>query len=299
MNLSLAIRKSFNAANPPVVVREAIKRGLLLWRMPTSGSRILPDFLIIGGQKCGTTSLYYNLVSHPCVIPSLFKEIRYFDINYRKGEYWYRAHFPSKQGMDLAGGSQGDRVVTGEASPSYIFNPHAPRRIKELLPDVRLILMLRNPVDRAYSHYYHSVRYWGEKLSFADAVEQEAERLNGEYEKLLNDENYHSRNRIRYSYTTRGIYANQLACWLEIFTLSQILILKSEDYKSHPEGTYRRVFDSLGLPEWKVPYSRDYNIAKYPPMDPVIKERLYEFFEPHNKRLYELVGRDFRWEEEC
>ena len=140
--------------------------------------RKLPDFLIVGVMKGGTTSLFRYLVRHPQVLPPFRKEIKYFDCNYINGQNWYQAHFPLKK--KFVGGSK----LTGEATPYYIFHPQAPMRIAEALPEAKIIILLRNPIDRAYSHYQHMVRVGREPLSFEEAIAAEPERLAGEAEKI-------------------------------------------------------------------------------------------------------------------
>ena len=111
--------------------------------------RMLPDFVIIGAQKSGTSSLYDFVVQHPAILPAAKKELHYFSLGYKKGEYWYRLRFPIRASQKL---------LSGEASPIYLFYPMVPGRMKKLLPDVKLIVILRNPVDRAYSHYHDTKR---------------------------------------------------------------------------------------------------------------------------------------------
>ncbi|MFN8451844.1 MAG: sulfotransferase [Anaerolineae bacterium] len=137
------------------------------YRYLTAARRLEPQFAIIGGQKCGTTSLYAYLLQHPRVV-SLFKEVHFFDNNYYKGRRWYRAQFP------LAGAPSEDALITFDASPYYLFHPAAPQRVAALYPDMKLIALLRNPVDRAYSHYSHNRQSTAEKLSFEDAIRAEA-----------------------------------------------------------------------------------------------------------------------------
>ena len=171
--------------------------------------RLLPDFIIIGVQRCGTTSLYCNLVQHPNIFPAFVKEVHFFDIDFIKGINWYRPHFPSRLYKYYITRICKQGFITGEASPSYIIHRLA-KRISKILPRVKIIILLRNPIYRAYSHYCHQVRKRRETLSFKHAIEKEAERLNGEAEKILQNENYNSFNHRRFSYLARGIYVDQL-----------------------------------------------------------------------------------------
>jgi hypothetical protein len=173
-----------------VIVKRAVKRHslsyLVKWSLQrslgslTRGMRLLPDFIIIGGQRCGTTSLFNYLTQHPDVFPSCPKEVHYFSIHYHKGVNWYRSHFPLVMQKSYVERGHDRRFVAGEATPYYIAHPHAPQRIAETVPEAKLIVLLRNPVDRAYSHYHYEVKNGLETLSFAEAIDREDERLAGE-----------------------------------------------------------------------------------------------------------------------
>jgi len=257
----------------------------------------LPDFIIIGAQRCGTTSLYKYLIEHPCVAPAFRKEVHFFDANFGRGLDWYRAHFPSVPYKYCAKQIRGHNILTGEASPYYIFHPHAPKRVREIVPRVKLIALLRNPVDRADSHYHLRVRDGTETLSFEDALERELEMVNRERERITQDENYHSLAHQRYSYLSRGIYADQLEVWASLFPREQILVLRSEDFYADPPTALRNVLKFLNLPSWEPQDYEKHRQGRYPKMDPATRRRLVSYFEPHNQRLYEFLGVNFEWEE--
>jgi hypothetical protein len=253
----------------------------------------LPDFLIIGTQKGGTTTLYDGVLRpHPYFKAAAKKEIHYFDTPkfVRRGTEWYRSNFrPSPNPKD------GRRVLTGEASPFYLFHPLAARRAAETVPRAKIIVLLRNPVDRALSDYWHRATRGREHLDFEDAIEAEEERLQGEREKILADGVYVGRNYRRYSYLSRGIYVDQIAEWHKYFSEDQTLILKSEDFFDNPEPTVKSVLGFLGLPDRGTGLSKIAGKGDYEPMNPETRQRLEAYFEPHNQRLYEYLGRDFGW----
>jgi Sulfotransferase domain len=254
----------------------------------------LPDFLIIGTEKGGTTFLYWKLCQHPYVEPAHEKELHFFDTRlwFKKGVGWYRSQFPAPAWRD------GRKVITGEASPYYLFHPFSPRRASNLLPDAKLIALLRNPVDRAYSAYNDKVSTGHESLSFEAALAEEENRTAGELEKMLSDERYYSRNLRVYSYLSRGIYLDQLQRWYEHFNPDQLLVLKSEALFADPDGSVERVHEFLDLPKSDTNITlptEERNSRSYSPMAPSIRERLEQFFEPHNQRLYEYLGVDFGW----
>jgi hypothetical protein len=256
---------------------------------------VLPDFLIIGTQKGGTTFLYRLLGQHPQVEPATTKEVHYFDVNFQKGERWYRSHFPTPELKKQ------HRAITGEASPYYMFHPHAARRAALTVPRAKVITLLRNPVDRAYSDYQHKFREGRDTLGFEEAIEAEGERLRGERDRMLADEHYASLNYRKFSYLSRGIYADQLQDWHNYFGWDQTLVLKSEDLFDRPLETWKLVLEFLGLPLWQ-PGSAELgenpdlrHQGAYAQMAPDTRQRLEDYFEPHNQRLYEYLGVDLGW----
>jgi Sulfotransferase domain len=232
----------------------------------------LPDFVIIGAQKGGTSFLYHLLTLHPLVEPAARKELHFFDNPelFDHGAEWYRRCFPR------LGSKDGQRSMTGEATPYYLFDPPVAKRMAHIVPKARLIALLRNPIDRAYSHYQMQVKRGTEPRTFEEAIEQQ-----------------HS------SYMSRGIYVDQLLRWFEFFGKEQMLILKSEDFFERPIETLKVVLAFLDLPEWQPEASelqqRRHSGTYKQKMDPSTRQRLEAYFEPHNQRLYECLDVDFGW----
>jgi hypothetical protein len=270
-----------------------------LYRGISSPLRLLPDFLIIGAQRSGTTSLYNYLQTHPYIRSSSTKEVHFFDRRFDEGVNWYRAHFPTRIAKAYAQHFRQRAFVTGEASPAYLFYPHAPRRVAQVLPQVKLIVLLRNPVDRAYSQYYHTCELGYETLPFEQAIQAEVARIGSEREKILEDEHYYSDAYKHQSYLSRGIYVDQLQSWLALFPREQFLILKSEEFYADPAATLKQVLAFLKLPEVALPdrkqHYKQYNNTTYARMDSALRQRLLEYFAPHNARLYEFLGMNFDW----
>src|SRR3954447_1356946 len=223
------MRSSVHRYGIPPAVR---RRGFAAWRAARSVSgrlRLLPDFLLIGGQRCGTTSLHGYIARHPGVGSAFRKEVSFFDANWTRGPNWYRAHFPTVVTRDWVERRHGHGFVCGESTPYYLFHPAVPKRVASLLPDVRLIAVLRNPVDRAYSAYQLQRAIGTEPLSFEDAIAAEDERLAGEEERLLADPAYRSPAHRHFSYQARGRYAEQLERWFARFPRERFLILSSDE----------------------------------------------------------------------
>ena len=279
--------------------KDLAKYVLGIYQIATSPIRVMPDFFILGAQKCGTTSLYYYLVEQPSIASAWRKELRFFDNNFQRGLSWYRGQFPFSIRKYYAEHIRKRAFITGEASPNYLFYPNVPKRVAEIFPQAKLIILLRNPVDRAYSHYRHTVARGREKLSFEDATACEEERTRGDAEKMVTDENYYSYNYDHYSYLARGVYVDQLQRWFRWFPGEQFLIHRSEDLYTNPVTIFKQTMEFLNLPDLEPPKEYEvYNKAQYTPsskMDPKLRKRLVEYFEPHNLRLYELLNRDFGW----
>ena len=251
----------------------------------TSFARPLPDFLILGAQKAGTTALYAYLRWHPSVTGPSWKEVSFFDRHYGRGVSWYRGHFPLRRGGRLV----------GEASPGYVFHPLAAERVRATVPGARLIVLLRDPVDRALSHYHHEVALGRERLSFEDALAAEGERTRGEEERMRREPTYFSHAWWDYTYVARGRYAEQLERWLAVFPPEQLLVLASEELAADAAASYRRVLEFLGAPTHDLDdYPRVYR-QDYAAMAADTRRRLAETFAEPNRRLYELLGRDLGW----
>lgn len=265
-------------------------------RQAATSNRLLPDFIIVGVQRGGTTSLYHYLAQHPNIAPALDKEVHYFDHHFIRGMDWYRANFAPSWYRDYSKSWHGRDIITGEASPYYIFYPHAPERIASGLPTIKLIVMLRNPVDRALSHYHHQLETNRENLSFEDALRAESERLDGEIEKIIQDPRYESFNHNHFSYLSRGIYVDQLRTWKRHFPDEQMLILNSERFFADPANGTRRAIRFLGLPNVQIRDFKARNTRRYPKMSPHTRKYLIDYFAPHNQKLYELLGTHFDWD---
>jgi len=274
-----------------------LRRSLLATRVavraPTSSLRLLPDFLIIGTQRGGTTSLYQYIAMHPDVAVPIKKEIQYFTLHYGRGESWYRSHFPT-----ALGNSTRRRKLTFEATPYYLLHPHTPTRVAETLPDTRIIVLLRDPVLRAFSHYRHTRERNLEPLSFEAAIEAEPRRLAGIGDRMERDPTLNSRSHQLFSYVTRGIYVDQLRRWMDVFPKDRLLVLRSEDLYRNTSGIYAEVLEFLHLRSLDLGFYPAFTERRSdnPKIPPVAKAHLRELFAPHNARLASLLGRDMAWD---
>lgn len=281
----------------PPRFRLAAADGVEAMGVATSGLRVLPTFLIVGGQRCGTNSLYEYLVDHPAVGRALpGQEVHYFDVGYDHGLDWYRGHFPTRLWMRSAEARSGCRPLTGESSPYYMFHPLAPERILRTLPDVRLLVLLRNPVDRAHSHYHHERSRGHESLGFEEALERESARLAGEAERIRLDPSYTSFNHQHFSYLARGAYADQLDVLYSMFPSDHILVVLSESLFSAPGNVRADVLEFLRLPARSREGYKQHNAGVYSEMSGGLRRRLAHHFAASNHSLSRFLGVDPPWD---
>ena len=214
----------------------------------TASARMTPSFLIVGAQRCGTTSMYKTLSQHPMVLPAvLHKGAHYFDTGYGHGPAWYRGHFPLWVTARRAAPAPGRLPMTGESSPYYLFHPLAGQRIASDLPGVKLLVLLRDPVERAYSAHAHETARGFETEPFERALELEPIRLAGEEAKLVADPAYQSHSHQHHAYVARGRYADQLRRLEGLFGRDRIHVVDSQRFFTDPEPVFAEVVDFLGL----------------------------------------------------
>jgi hypothetical protein len=264
--------KIFHLENELDAMNSSVETDREVSSAETPGIGALPDFVIIGTQKGGTSFLYHLITRHPLVEPAASKELHFFDRSelFHRGTGWYQRCFPRSEWKD------GRKSITGEATPYYLFDPPVAKRMAEVVPQARLIALLRNPIDRAYSHYQMQVKRGTEPRTFEEAIEQQGS-----------------------SYVSRGVYIDQLLRWFEFFGKEQMLILKSEDFFGLPVETLKVVLNFLDLPDWQPDASelqqRRHEGVYRQKMEPSTRQRLEAYFEPYNQRLYEYLGVDFGW----
>lgn len=268
-----------------------------LWLRIRRRAHLAPRFVIIGTQRGGTTSLYNYLTAHPQIAGTKRREVHFFDLNYRRGLDWYLQQFPPAWRGKAVTLRQRE-ILTGESSPYYLFHPLVPQRLRAALPAAKLIVLLRNPVDRAFSHYQLMRKKGREALTFADAVEAEPERLAADAEAMECDPHYHSRAHFDHSYLARGVYADQLQRWLDVFPREQLHVIKSEDLYRDPHAACTetlRFLDPKLIESYQGNGYEQFNATAAAEMPKPLRERLEDFFRPHNDRLCSLLGRNLRW----
>ncbi len=282
----------------PAPVQRAIRGATRRLARGTAGSRVLPSFLLIGTQRGGTTSLFHYLLQHPQVRGAVAdKEVHFFDRPGFTALDGYRAAFPSAAAVARAERSAGGRVVVGEATPYYLFHPAVPGRVAAALPDVRLIAILRDPVERAWSQYRHECDLGFESLPFPEALEAEEERTAGAVERLLVDPAATSFEHQHHSYVARGRYLEQLERWWAALPRERLLLVRSEDLYADPAGTFDAITAHLGVEPWQPAAWRAYNASTSSGLSDELRSGLRETFRPWNERLAEATGRSWGWDE--
>lgn len=262
----------------------------------TAGARMLPEFIVIGGQRCGTTSLFKNLAEHPQVLrPGIEKGIDYFSLYYDRDLDWYRSNFPVRRLAEARTKRHG-RPMPFEACTYYMFHPAAIERIAKDLPDVKLIAMLRDPVERAFSAYKHELaRGFETERDFATALALEDDRLEGELAKMAADVTYESHAHRHQAYRRRGQYAEQLERVYEVFPREQVHVVESERYFEQPEQEYAAICSFLDLEPFLPKRFDQYNARPSSPMPGSTRELLERHFADHDERLETLLGRPPHW----
>ena len=278
-------------------VRQAVLEASLATRK-SKGERPPPDFVIVGAQRCGTTSLFRALANHRAIMPNVInaKGIHYFDTSYHKSAEWYMAHFASQAERDKHAESVGHKAVVGEASPYYLYHPAGAERMAQTIPDAKLVVLLRNPVKRAISHHLHMVWEGHEPVKdINEALDLEAERLEGIEQRLVAERSFVSRPHQHFSYMARGHYASQLERLFTHFKRENVLVMSAEKLISDSKSGLATIQSFIGLePDPAIDLEKRNASAKFEPQPETLK-RLADEFAESNKRLSEIVDIEIPW----
>ena len=278
------------------VARPAGQKLALYTGIATPGTHMTPAFLICGAQRCGTTSMFQALRRHPNVLrPVLRKGVHYFDVAPERNMNWYRAHFPFTARAALRTRRTGHPTVTFESSPYYLFHPLAAARIARALPEVKVLILLRDPVERAYSAHAHELARGFETEPFARALELEDERVGGEQEKLIADPTYLSPAHQHQAYVRRGFYFDQVERMVGAVGREQVHVMDADDFFTDPEPVWDAVVDFLGLAPQHGRQFRRHNARPRSPMPADLRARLTERFAESDARLEQWWGRVPSW----
>ncbi|MDA8371383.1 MAG: sulfotransferase domain-containing protein [Nocardiopsaceae bacterium] len=278
----------------PGSLKQAICSASEAFGQATRELRSLPTFLIAGGQRCGTTSLFTALTQHPQITgPTLHKGVHYFDTGYAHGLDWYRGHFPVRSATRPRDGRP--RIEVCESSPYYLFHPLCAQRIAHDLPEIKVIVMLRDPVDRAHSAHSHEYAQGYETEPFERALELEEERLRGEEERLRTDPDAHSYAHQHHAYLARGRYVDQLQRLEKHLGRDRLHIVESEDFCTDPAAVFSDIESFLGIAHHKEIRFGRHNTQHRADLSPDLRARLNAHFTDHDQRLADWLGRPPAW----
>ena len=260
------------------------------YRFVTSHKRCIPSFLIVGAQKSGTSSLFSYLSAHPSIVPPIKKEIHFFDwySKFIKGESFYRAHFPLRN-------CRNESFLSFESTPYYMYHPLSAKRISSFFDKIKLIFLLRDPTDRAISHYWHEANYVGsEPLSMKEAFGIEYQRLRSEESKIKSDPTYYSYEHQRHSYLDRGLYYEQIKSFADHFDRQNLCFIKSADLFSSPYKALSKIYKFLSIENTPPDSLSVHNEGDYSSNASTrIRSLLDRFYFYPNIRLKSYVGVDF------
>lgn len=297
MTNELRLRRWTGAARkalPPRAVA-AVRKVMLRWGQATARFRMKPVFIVVGAQRSGTTTLYRLLEAHPNLIrPTLSKGTGFFDDNYSEGLRWYTAHFPLRSLARLRSGSQ-QPVHTFELSGYYLLHPLSAERIARELPDVKIVVVVRDPVERAYSAHAHERARGFETEDFERAVQLEPQRTEGERERLMTIPQYTSFTHRHHSYLARGRYAEQIHGMIDAVGRDRVYIMEADRFFAEPAVEFERLQVWLGLPLWHPPRIDQWNQRPREMMSDEIRDRLRDYFEPFDDDLVPLLGHPPIW----
>lgn len=252
----------------------------------TSPFRTIPNFIVIGVKRCGTTTLYEQLSEHPCIEKSSHDNLGFFNNNFELGINWYKSHFVTnlrKREIERKYG----QFATYDVTSSYIQKKKTAENIFKTLPNVKLIIILRNPTDRAYSEYNQNIIDENESREFIDLIKQEIKEIqNMENIEFSSD---------KINLVKKGMYEKQISPWLEIFDRKQILIITTEEFGEKTTETYDKIFRFLELPEYKIKNKERHRKGAYKEMDVKTRKILDDFYEPYNKELFQKIEETFQW----
>lgn len=274
----------------------------LLWGRLTSWGRMTPSIIVVGAQRSGTTTLFRLLEAHPHLVrPTLDKGTGYFDDHYGRGRRWYVAHFPMRsvvRARAKAAGVEG-RVQAFECSGYYLFHPLAAERLARDLPDAQVVVLVRDPVERASSAHRHEVARGFETLPLGEALDAEDLRTRGESTRLKSEPGYASFEHRHHAYVQRGEYAHQITRFVDALGEDRVHVVDADRFFAAPEQEFADLQQRLGLPAWSPPTVERWNgrpaTAPGDTTDDELRSRLMRHYETHDAELARLLGHEPSW----
>lgn len=286
------LTRKVRTGSPPWLVG-LLRSVISAWGSATAPWRLEPAFIVVGAQRSGTTTLYRLLSEHPAVVrPTVSKGTGYFEVNYRRGRRWYRGHFPLRITARLRGGRH---AVTFESSGYCLFHPLSAQRMARDLPNVKVVVMVREPVERAYSAHKHELARGFETEPFETALELEEDRTRGEVERMIADPDYESYSHRHHAYLARSRYSEQIARFVDALGADRVHIVDADAFFGDPQASFARLVDFLGLPPWQPGAVEQWNARPGSPLPDELRRRLEDYFEPYDRELAAQMGRTPSW----
>ena len=278
------------------LLRPRLRQGADMVGQATRRLRATPGLLIAGGQRCGTTSMYKALVQQPTIFrPVWRKGVHYFDVSFDHDLDWYRGHFPLQAQLERSGRKHGTNALCFESSPYYLFHPLAGERIAATLPEVKMLILVRDPVERAYSAHAHELARGFETLPFEAALEAEAGRLEGEEQRLRDDPAYESLAHRHQAYRQRGEYAPQIEKMASLLGREQVKVVDSHRFFETPGEAYAEVLEWLEVKPVRSAVFDKYNGRPRLEMPDHVRRALTAHFEPFDEQLTPWLGHEPSW----
>jgi hypothetical protein len=277
----------------PVWTKDLSKELISFSKMATLTEPAEIDFFMVGVMKSGTTSLYNYMIENPYIFPPLYKEIHYFDDRPHRSMSWYRSNFISKRQKESISKKAGKKIATGEATPTYIFRRSIAEKIKKSFPDTRIIILLRNPVGRAYSEFNFIKRFYNieeDFLSYAsreiDWIQQQSFRHVEEIYQVYSKE----------PTLLRGVYHWFVKDYYDVFGRDKVMVINADDFFKNTDAVYRRTLNFLDIEYVELPKYEKYDQGnKYDKMSEEARKLVGDFYAPHNQALFDLIGEAYKW----
>lgn len=270
----------------------------------TNNMRVLPDFIIIGSGRAGTTALYSYLIQHPQIMKCFthndekVADLHFFEYMISKKIGWYRSHFPTKIFKKIKELKSGKKCITGEFTSTYMYHEHVPQRIINTIPKTKILVILRNPIDKIYSTYCQQFSFNEYLSNFEETIQSEIDRMKifqKSPNKRIFNENIDSI--VTCNILRHGIYYNYLKKWFEIFPENQIMVIDSKKLNNDTINCIKEVFNFLNIEEIEINDVSKINKGNYNRIDNKTRDELISFFKPYNKKLNKLLKTNFEWNE--
>ncbi len=254
----------------------------------TAAQRKLPDFLVIGGKRCGTTTLFEFLRQHQMIAEPVIDHMGFFDDNYSIGINYYKSFFPIKT-------EETAKKLDYDVTTSYLTSPFVAERVAKEIPNVKIIVLLRNPTSRAWSDYNASQKKDASEEEFQTYIDDELQELEAsDFEEKVSKNDYNMSEPFS-NFIKKGLYSVYLKKWLKLFPRKNFLFISTESFSNDENKVFKQIFDFLGLSNFEIHKLQRMSKGNYEKLNPKIKNKLDLFFAPHNDELFKLINEKYDW----